>query len=219
MPQQVIDQDSSTDDGVRYRQEAIGAFAHEIRTPLTSIRMVLELAARQSSDDELVLDSELATMLNTSVGDLQRLIDDLQETSRLERGRSRVSLGPSDLRVAVVEAVAGLSHGLTLVQDEIPSIVGPWDKGLLKRAIAGFTDTANRAGDGCGTVNLGLRHTPELVELVFSSGTPSGESKDVAADVGFAFFRSRDFVRAMGGSVSIERSQRFASITMVLPRS
>ena len=60
-----------------FRREAMGAFAHEVRTPLTSIRMVMELGRRQSTGGQLVLDRELANMLSTSVDDLQRLADDL----------------------------------------------------------------------------------------------------------------------------------------------
>ena len=36
--------DSSSEDRDYFRREAMGAFAHEIRTPLTSLRMVVELA-------------------------------------------------------------------------------------------------------------------------------------------------------------------------------
>lgn len=215
----VIDTNSESDDKAVLRQEAIGAFVHEIRTPLTSIRMVLELAARQSGENELMLDGELAAMLNTSVDDLQQLVDDLQESSRLERGRAIPSLGPSDLQAVVAAAEAIASRGLSLAHDQIPSVVGPWDASLLTRAIAGFVQTANHAGDGCGTVDLAVSTTPEAVELVFRSGTPSDESKRVAADVGFAYFRSREFVLALRGSVSFQRAHRFAAITMVLPRS
>lgn len=215
----MTDPGSQSDETARLRQEAIGAFTHEIRTPLTSIRMVLELAARQSGEGGLVLDGELATMLNASVDDLQQLVDDLHETSRLERGRSIVSEGPSDLRAAVEVADAGIRGSVTLVHDEIPSIVGPWDGSRLARAIAGFSETANRAGDGSGTVKLTLTATPDAVELLFRSGTPSETNKRIAADVGFAFFRSREFVLAMRGSVSFQRAQRFAAITMVLPRT
>jgi len=69
---------ASAPDEELYRREAMGAFAHEVRTPLTSIRMVLELARREGTNGELVLDGELAGMLDASVDDLQQLADDLQ---------------------------------------------------------------------------------------------------------------------------------------------
>ncbi|MBE7520049.1 MAG: hypothetical protein HS107_12470 [Thermoflexaceae bacterium] len=72
-----------------YRRESMGAFAHEIRTPLTSIRMVIELAKRLGSGDQAVLDAELSAMLNASIDDLQRLADDLQEIRAWNVGRWR----------------------------------------------------------------------------------------------------------------------------------
>lgn len=181
--------------------------------------MVLELAARQSGEDELVLDGELAHMLNTSVDDLQRLIDELQETSRLERGRVIVTNGPDNLRESIESVAASIGHGISLVHDKIPSIVGPWDPVLLPKAIAGFAETANRAGDGVGDVTLTVKATPDAVQLAFISGTPSESSKAIAADVGFAYFRSRQYVLSLYGTVSFERGHRFAAITMELPRN
>ena len=78
---------ATSDDAELFRREAMGAFAHEVRTPLTSIRMVMELARRQSSEGQLMLDAELAEMLSSAVDDLLGLADDLQEGSRLERGK------------------------------------------------------------------------------------------------------------------------------------
>lgn len=205
------------DDPEYYRREAMGAFAHEVRTPLTSVRMVMELARRQSSEGQLVLDSELAEMLNTSIDDLQRLADDLQEASRLERGKVNLSRGPCDLAVAVDAARDLAGPNLTLAGNVPPGIEGPWDAARLVRAIAAFTESANRMGDGDGIVQLNFWSKPGSVHLTFQSGEPGTEEKRVAADSGFGFFRSRQFVLAMDGSVDCTRSERYASIAMSLP--
>jgi len=205
------------DDPEYYRREAMGAFAHEVRTPLTSVRMVMELARRQSSEGQLVLDSELAEMLSTSVDDLQRLADDLQEASRIERGKVSLSHGPCDLAIAVEAARDLAGPNLTLTGEVPPGTEGPWDAARLVRAIAAFTESANRMGDGSGTVRLSFRGEPGRVELGFASGKPGREHKRVAADSGFGFFRSRQFVLAMAGSVDCERAERYAHIAVGLP--
>lgn len=110
----------------------MGAFAHEVRTPLTSIKMVMELARRQSTEGGLLLDDELAGMLRTSVDDLQSLADDLQETSRLERGRLNLSPGPCDL-AAAVEAARDLLRSIEISGSVEPGIDGPWDASRLVR--------------------------------------------------------------------------------------
>ena len=207
---------SGSEDFDLYRREAMGAFAHEVRTPLTSIKMVMELARRQSEDGQLVLDSELAEVLRSSVDDLQELADDLQETSRLERGKANLATGPCDLAVAV-DAARGLLHNIEISGIPEPGIEGPWDAARLVRAIAGFSEAANRIGDGSGIVRLEARRAESGAELIFTSGLPGGASREIAADASFAFFRSRQLVLAMDGSVHCQRAERFATFRVALP--
>ena len=194
----------------------MGAFAHEVRTPLTSIKMVMELARRQSAEGELLLDGELAEMMRTSVDDLQQLADDLQETSRLERGRVALSTGPCDL-AAAIEAARELLGQIELRGIPEPGIEGPWDAPRLVRSIAGFAESANRIGDGSGVVHLEAHRAGSEAELIFTSGARKPNSKEIAADAGFGFFRSRQLVLAMGGSVHCERAERFATFRVALP--
>lgn len=199
-----------------YRREAMGAFAHEVRTPLTSIKMVMELARRQSAEGELLLDAELAEMLKSSVEDLQQLADDLQETSRLERGKVALSTGPCDL-AAAIDAARDLLSSINLNGIPEPGIEGPWDAARLVRAVAGFAQSANRIGDGSGVVQVEAVRNHQAAELTFTSGKPSGAERPIAADAGFSFFRSRQLVLAMGGSVHCRRAERFATIRVALP--
>jgi signal transduction histidine kinase len=200
-----------------YRREAMGAFAHEVRTPLTSIRMVLELASREADGKGLTLDAELAAMLNSSVDDLQQLADDLQEASRLERHKLLLGRGPCDLRAAVEAARELLGHEAEILGDVPEHIEGPWDVPRMVRAIAGFTRSTNRIGDGCGVVGLAFEHGGNEIRLGFSSGEPGGDAKEIGADAGFSFFRSRLFVMAMGGALDWERSNRYFRMTAHLP--
>ncbi len=199
-----------------YRREAMGAFAHEIRTPLTSIRMVIELARRQADDGEMLLDAELAEMLVTSVDDLQHLADDLQESSRLERGRLSLSRGPTDLSAAL-DAARSLGAPHVIIDGAAPAgLEGPWDAPRLVRAIAGFAETANRIGNGSGTIDFECERGEDVV-LRFLSGEANETRKAIGADAGFAYFRSRQFVIAMGGTVECARGDRYCSLTVALP--
>lgn len=200
------------------RREAMGAFSHEIRTPLTSIRMVLELAKREASGGNLTLDAELAQMLHTSVDDLQSLADDLQEASRLERGRTALSRGPCDLFAAYEAAAEMVRPKVRLDGAPPPAIDGPWDAPRLVRALAGFAEAANRVGDGSGVVRVASEISDSRAVITMSSGEPRGKSRPVAADVTFGFFRSRMFVLAMGGGVSWDRRERYFSVRVDLPR-
>jgi signal transduction histidine kinase len=212
-----IEKTANMDDAEHYRRESLGAFAHEIRTPLTSIKMVMELARRQAKDGQLVLDTELADMLRTCVDDLQALADDLQETSRLERGRLTLATGPCDLGTAIAAAQELLDGQPRLALESEGTVEGPWDAPRLVRTIAGLAESANRLGDGSGRVLLTWELDGDAAVLTFRSGEPGGEPRAIGADAGFSFFRSRQLVLAMGGSLHCTRAGRNATFQVVLP--
>ncbi|MCC6381542.1 MAG: HAMP domain-containing histidine kinase [Dehalococcoidia bacterium] len=205
------------DEEESHRREAMGAFAHELRTPLTSMRMVVELGRREAGTDGLRLDAELTAMLEGSLDHLQQLADDLQEVSRLERRRLFLSAGPCDLRAAIAAAAELVGPRVLLKGELPPPVEGPWDVPRLVRALAGFCDSANRAGDGSGTVRLAWKLESEAALCHLSSGEPAGESRPLTADAGFGFFRSRLVVLAMGGSVAWERRERHFAVEVRLP--
>lgn len=196
------------------RQEALGAFAHEVRTPLTAIRMVLELGG--TNNGQLVLDEELATMLRNSVDQLQQLADDLQETSRLERGKARLAAGPCRLSAAIEMARAELGERVVLDGD-VPEITAPWDEKRLAGAIRAMAEAAGRTGDGTGRVTLGVSEAEKRVRISISSGEPGQDAKPLASDVGFGFFAARQVVLAMGGDVEFERGERYFQVRLTLP--
>jgi hypothetical protein len=157
-------------------------------------------------------------MLNQSVDDLQGLADDLQEASRLERGKVVLSRGPCELGAAVEAARELLGPSITIQGESPAGLEGAWDVPHLVRAIAGMAEACNRAGDGSGVVGFAFQPGPDWVRLCFSSGVPGDEEKPIAADAGYAFFRSRAFVLAMGGTVTWRRANRYLSLEVALPK-
>ena len=109
-----------------FRVDALASFSHEVRTPVTAIRMVLDLAA-PAAEGAKVLDAELLGLLDTSLGELTALLDALQDLGGVEGGvvvvreerplaapgmvrqQARAYLGVLDLRQA--GAAGGLPLG------------------------------------------------------------------------------------------------------------
>ncbi len=61
------------------------------------------------------------------------------------------------------------------------------------------------------------RLEPGAAVIELASGSGGGEPRPIAADAGFSYFRARQLVVAMGGSVHCERRERFARVAVVLP--
>lgn len=197
--------------------EALGAFSHDVRTPITSARMVVEVARRLSNGEDLRLDNELTRMLLDSLGDLQDLVDGLQEMARL--GRGRLTLAPMPCDVAVIVAAAAAMASPTALIGTVPAgTEANWDAARLTQALAAFIATVDRLGDASRVVNVTFREAAGRVMLTFSSGVPTGPEVPIGADAGFAFFSARQLVVATGGSVDCRRTSQYAELRVELPR-
>lgn len=193
--------------------DALGAFAHDVRTPLNAVSMVIDVAKRMGTNGEIALDDELASMLLASIGDIERLVADIHEVSRIERGKQRMMPGPARLDDAVSAAMMMVGSDISVRVDGPIDGEGPWDADRLARVVADFCRCVNRCGDGSGQVRVsGVGPGRIAVEC----GAPGGREKAVASDVGWGFFRSKAIVQAMGGRLECDRAEQFMSICLVL---
>ena len=94
---------------VRSRDEFLAMLAHELRNPLTPMRNAVHLQKAMTSDDPLF--DKTRDILERQVAHIVRMVDDLVDVARLEKGkmalhRSRVELNP--IVASAVEAVLPL---------------------------------------------------------------------------------------------------------------
>lgn len=83
------------------RLELIGNVTHELRTPLSSIQVMMEGLV----DGVLPADPATYADFQREIKRLQRLIHDLQELSRVEAGQIKLELEPADIGI-LVQSVA-----------------------------------------------------------------------------------------------------------------
>jgi NtrC-family two-component system sensor histidine kinase KinB len=84
------------------RTELVAVASHELRTPVTTLRMSL-LMLREATD---MLDSGVRTLVQTALGGVEQLgetVDELLDMTRIEAGRLKLSTEPVDLRQLVEE--------------------------------------------------------------------------------------------------------------------
>jgi len=133
------------------RRELVGDLSHELRTPLTIVRGYLEGLA----DGTLAPSAQMYGRLAGETERLQRLVDDLQELSKLESGYLPVSarampLAPLIARVSdrFADQLLG-SQSLTLkieLAKDLPAVNG--DPARIEQVLVNLLSNA-------------LRHTPE----------------------------------------------------------
>jgi signal transduction histidine kinase len=91
---------------VRMKSNFLSAVSHELKTPLTAIRMFAEIleSGRQTQEDKR---KRYATLIGEEAMRLHGMIEGILDFTRLEENRSRLKLGDMDLGLAV-QQVAGL---------------------------------------------------------------------------------------------------------------
>jgi signal transduction histidine kinase len=92
------------------RRELVAAVSHDLRTPLTAIRAMLEALADGIVDDPVTVKRYHETM-RAQVEHLSRLIDDLFELSQLESAGPRLDFERVDLGAIVGDAVESFATG------------------------------------------------------------------------------------------------------------
>ena len=94
---------TSAQKAIHVRDEFLSIASHELKTPITSLKMQLQLAQRQTKPDENIAPSpqKLARVFQSSVSQIDRLtslVEDLLDVSRMEAGKLSLNFAVFDLR-------------------------------------------------------------------------------------------------------------------------
>jgi signal transduction histidine kinase len=184
------------------RRQLIGDVSHELRTPLTTIKGSMEALI----DGVLPPEPETFEQIYQEADRLQRLVDDLQELSRVEAGAFQLDLQPlqvSDLLTTTRERLGRQydEKGVRLVIDlppDLPEIQADADR--LSQVLTNLVGNALQYTPSGGQVNVSAqRQGGEVLIRVQDSGI--GISPENLAHVFDRFYRAdRSRARISGGS-------------------
>ncbi|WP_312142029.1 envelope stress sensor histidine kinase BaeS [Pantoea septica] len=192
---------SSLEKNESMRRAFMADISHELRTPLAILRG--ELEAMQ--DGVRKLTPEAIASLQSEVGVLSKLVDDLHQLSLSDEGALAYRKQATDL-VQLLEVAAGSfneryrSHGLTLtlqMPDEAPFFGDP-DR--LMQLFTNLLENSLRYTDAPGQVEVRLTYEAPWWQMSFADSAP-GVNAQQQAKIFERFFRtegSRN--RASGGS-------------------
>jgi signal transduction histidine kinase len=176
------------------RRDLVAAVSHDLRTPITSLRLLAEAVG----DD--IVDAgtrrEYLDRLMTHVRSLSGLIDDLFELSRLEAGDIRWTMERVRLDELVAETIQamradGHARGVNLeasVPDGLVALRANPEK--LQRVLFNLIQNAIRHTPADGSVTVVAERADHGVEIEVAD-TGSGIAADDRARVFEAFFQGR----------------------------
>jgi signal transduction histidine kinase len=215
------------------RNDLVAAVSHDLRTPITSLRLLVE-----ALDDEIVDERERAAYLSklrTHVAALAALIDDLFELSRLQAGdlrwsMARVALGElvgetveSMRRDDVARLIVDVPGDLTLARaapEQIQRVLFNLIQNAIRHTPADGSVTV-RAAAADGGVQVEVADTGSGVadedrERVFDAFFQGGAGARGNGGAGLGLAISRAIVEAHGGRIWLEPSVAGTSVRFTL---
>lgn len=216
---------------VRSHKSLLANASHELRSPLTRIRMGLELMGTNGPPTATARDE-----ISRNIAELDQLIDEILLSSRLDAHEADMGtvetvdlVGLAAEECARVGAELDLAEGTTSDGLNVPGV-----SRLLRRAIRNLLENARRHGVGEIGVELsaGASHAevrvndrgrgvpPGLRERIFEPfyRLPGASERDGGVGLGLALVKS--IAQRHGGSVRCEaRSGGGASFVIALPRT
>lgn len=209
------------------RRDLIAWVSHDLQTPLTSMRAILEALADGVVDEPAMVKRYLSTA-QRDVMSLSALIDDLFQMSQLDAGgfplhRAQASL--TDLISDTLESFSQLAtqQGINL-EGKVEQNIDPvsMDTQAIGRVLNNLISNALRHTPGGGEVRVYARHTGAGVEVTISDtgegiraediphiferfyrGDPS-RSRQRGTGAGLGLAIARGIVRAHGGDITVK---------------
>jgi signal transduction histidine kinase len=225
------------------RRRLIAAVSHDLRTPLASLRLLVDAVGDGVATGETR--ARYLREMRTHVGALSVLIDDLFELSRLEAGEISWSMHQVELGELVSETVAALraqaeERGVMVAVDAAPALAARANAEKVQRVLFNLIVNAIRHTPADGSVVVRARPLDggggvEVEVVDDGEGVPAGERERVfepfyrggedgaarssdGAGLGLAIARA--LVEAHGGRIWLEPAQPHGTrVRFTLPAS
>jgi PAS domain S-box-containing protein len=209
------------------REEFLSIASHELKTPLTSLKLHLQSVEREALRSRPAPDSERITrLLSLADRQLNRLrehIDNLLDVSRILTGRMELSFGNVELSEVVGDVFAGfddeLSRGRIPIRFEQDApIHARWDRPRIEQVVANLVGNAIKYGEH-RPVLVSARARDDRVWLMVQDQGPGIAPKDRErifqvferavrgtniSGFGLGLYVTRQIVQAHGGSIQVE---------------
>ncbi|MFI6208541.1 ATP-binding protein [Streptomyces sp. NPDC051041] len=212
----------------RSHAELIATVAHELRSPLTSVK---GFTATLLAKWERFTDDQKRLMLETVDADadrVTRLIAELLDISRIDSGRLEVRRQPVDIGAAVgrhiqayVAAGQPADRFLLRLQQPLPALWADPDK--IDQVLSNLIENAVRHGEGTVTIDITPAASPREGEDAGTSVTVSDEGPGIPEEsmnrvftrfwrgskrggTGLGLYIVKGIVEAHGGTITVGRA-------------
>jgi NtrC-family two-component system sensor histidine kinase KinB len=215
------------------KRGVVSIVAHQLRTPLTSVRMALHLLLEEKIGALNEKQAELVVAAREDSDRLHSVLEQLLNISRIESGRAQINCRPISSHELVFESIepfrrTAQDNGISLeinLPNDLPEVLA--DSGLIAQVFANLVSNALKYTNPGGNVTVSAKSDDSFV--IFSvSDTGIGIPKQYLESILEQFFRVpgqggdagtglglsivQQIIGAHGGTVSVESTEGAGSI-------
>lgn len=229
-------------EAVRARDEFLSVASHELRSPLNTLLLQIQLLLRTLHRDQLggVAPGRLQAMLENTERQalrLREIVNKLFDVSRISAGRLDLHLEEMNLGAVVRDVVGRLEHecaeaGCPVELHAAETVVGRWDRLRIEQVVTNLLANAVKYGRGrpiavavagderaarLSVTDQGIGIAPADQERIFERFERVTPPRHYSG-FGLGLWVTRQVVVAHGGSVSVRsRPGEGATFTVELP--
>jgi signal transduction histidine kinase len=232
------------EEAIRVRDEFLAVASHELKTPLTPLRIRIQTLERLVARGELerVPQDKLLQLFRGAEGQVLRLValvDDLLDVTRITTKRLRLRPEPMDLAASAREVVErhgaeAVESGCTVHVHARGPVLGTWDRLRVEQVITNLLTNALKYAPG-SSVDVWVDGNQGRASLVLHDEGPGIAPADQerifrpferavrfleVSGFGLGLFIVQQIAEAHGGSVKLESApSRGTTFTVELPRA
>ena len=216
---------------IQVRDEFLSIASHELKTPLTPLKLQLQSLGRQVAKGQFqnLPPEKLNKIIENSDRQISRLtilIEDLLDVSRITSGKLKLNREEFNLREMIDEVVKQYEEQLKKVESEIrienvANVVGHLDKVRIEQVLINFLTNAEKyapgkpivislqTSDDSATISvkdLGPGIAPEDQKRIFDRFERI-KARDNIGGLGLGLYISKQIIEAHGGHISVESEE------------
>ncbi|MEK7630602.1 MAG: HAMP domain-containing sensor histidine kinase [Patescibacteria group bacterium] len=213
------------------KDDFISIASHELRTPVTALRWQIDLFTDPNNNGAVTKES-----LQTSIDQLNRLIEDILDVSRIEQGRTKFEIHENEITTLIEQTVTSLGasakqKNLTLTYDKPEKIRAMVDPDRFRQVITNIVGNSIKytlAGSVIVTVaqegskvvirvrDTGIGISADEQQNLFQKfyRVKSAETRSVGG-TGLGLWITKQIVETMDGRIALESMKGVGSTFIV----
>ena len=211
-------------EATKTRDEFISIASHELKTPLTSLKLQTQMAKKQLSKPDGLKAERMEKQLDYTVNQIERLnklVDDMLDVSRINTGKLSLQRSNLDLSKLLHELIDRFMPqfkgvGIQIHSEISPDVVGHWDSYKLEQVINNLFSNAIRYSpkknvyvrlvveNNLAVLNVkdeGMGIDPSLREKIFERFE---RATSASSGLGLGLYITRQIVELHEGTIDVE---------------